>query len=148
MGRATRRVQRRSGFLDPEETKSTETFFSRVFVLSVILMITLSIERTEPKESRLFFLQLGQGREHFFAVLRRFHPDKHLRNLSLRIDDESVSRRKFVSVVFANRAICFGHFHFGIGEEFETEALFGAKPLMRFGGIDADSEDHGLHLFV
>src|SRR5262249_9988361 len=55
--------------------------------------------------ARLLLLQVRKRRKDLFAMRDRFYSGEHLRDLALRIDDEGITLRELVAVVFHHRAV-------------------------------------------
>src|SRR5438105_3706193 len=59
------------------------------------LQVFIEIRLTESGAiTDLLLLQLGKRSKHFFTVRGRLHAQEHLRDVSLRIDDECVALRQ------------------------------------------------------
>ena len=86
-------------------------------------------------------MQISERGEHFFAVLAGIDVQEDLLHHSIGIDQEGVAGGELYYVEIHHRAVLFGDFVVGVGEEFKVQAFFGAELLVGIGGVYTDADE-------
>src|SRR5713101_4822310 len=75
----------------------------------------------------------------------RFDAGEDSRNFAGRIDYEGIARGQLRAVVFHHRAISRRYSCIRVRKQLEVQSFFRTEALVRFGCVNTDSENHGIH---
>jgi hypothetical protein len=93
-------------------------------------------------------LELRQCGQHFFAVVRGLYIEPDFFDVSLRIDQKSVTSGKLCDAHVHHRIVLRRNIALCVGKQLEAQAFFRAELLVRIFVLHADADDHSVLRFI